>query len=71
MGYGLPPWFVHRLAMKPDIFRTLLSLCTHFIVAGYFRSLPGMDAFILTSNLTMDAALPLTLRRQRILYTTS
>ena len=72
MGYVLPPWFVHRIAMKPDISPTLLSLlCTHFNVAGYFRSPPGMDAFILTVNLTMDAAPPLTLRRQRILHITS
>ncbi len=34
MGYVLPPWFVHRLAMKPDISFTLRSLlCTHFIAA--------------------------------------
>jgi hypothetical protein len=30
-----------------------------------------MDAFVLTANFTRDAALPLTLRRQRILHTTS
>jgi hypothetical protein len=72
MGYVLPPWFVTRIAMKPDISPTLLSLlCTHFIAAGCFLSPPGMDAFILTVNRTMDATLPLTPRRQRILHATS
>jgi hypothetical protein len=72
MGYVLPPWFVYRLAMKPDISPTLLPLlCTHLIAAGYFLSPPWMDAFILTVNRAMDEAFPLLPRRQRILHTTS
>lgn len=72
MGYVMPPWFVRRLAIKPDISLTLLSLhCTHVIAAGYFLSPPGMGAFILTVNRVMGGAFPFLPRRQRILYTTS
>lgn len=71
MGYVMPPSFVHRLAIKPDISLTLLSLHTHFIAARYFLSPPGIGAFILTVNRTMGGAFPFLPRRQRILHTTS
>ena len=75
MGYVLPPWFVHRLGINPDISLPLLTLIsllrTHVIAAGYFLSPPGTGTFILTVNRAMGAALPLTPGRQRILHTTS
>ncbi|MEP6890532.1 MAG: hypothetical protein ABI955_07545, partial [Nitrospirota bacterium] len=59
MGFVLPPWFVHRLAIKPDISLPLLTLMsllrTHVIAAGYFLSPPGMGTFILTVNRAMGA----------------
>lgn len=62
MGYVLAPCTAQRS-------HTLLSLlCTHRIAAGYFRSLPGMDFFILTVNRARGVAFPLTPRRQRISY---
>ena len=47
-----------RLSLKPAVSLLLVALaCTGSIVAGYFLSPPGMDAFISAVNRTIDVPL--------------
>lgn len=58
IGYAFPLWYVSRLSFKPAVPLPLIALaCTGSIVAGYFLSPPGMDAFISAVNRTIGVLL--------------
>ena len=51
--YSFPLWSVSPLSLDPAVFLPLFTLaCTGLIVAGYFRSLPALNAFYATVNRT-------------------
>lgn len=53
IGYAFTLWYASPLSLDPAVFLPLVTLaCTGLIVAGYFLSLPAMNAFYATVNRT-------------------
>lgn len=53
IGYAFTLWYASPLSLDPAVFLPLVTLAyTGLIVAGYFLSLPAMNAFYATVNRT-------------------